>query len=64
MGSEFTILLCFTLYLRANSKYKPPGGLYSELGDLTEGFLRYSFGGLIVWRGLSMEGLILEFYGT
>ena len=20
-------LLCFTLYLRANSKYKPPGGL-------------------------------------
>ena len=24
---KFTVLLCFTLYLRAISKYKPPGGL-------------------------------------
>ena len=24
------VLLCFTLYLRAISKYKPPGGLYLE----------------------------------
>ena len=23
-------LLCFTLYLRAISRYKPPGGLYLE----------------------------------
>ena len=23
-------LFCFTLYLRAISKYKPPGGLYLE----------------------------------
>ena len=33
--------LCFTLYSRANSKYKPPRG------DLSEGFLRYNFGVLI-----------------
>ena len=39
-------LLCFTLYSRANSKYKPPGGLYSE-GRLNGGFLRYDFWGLI-----------------
>ena len=39
-------LLCFTLYLRAISKYKPPGA-YIWRGDLTEGFLRYEFGGLI-----------------
>ena len=26
--------------------------------DLTEGFLRYDFGGLIFGRGLYMEGLI------
>ena len=38
--------LCFTLYLRTTSKYNPPGGLYLE-GDLTEGFLRYEFRGLI-----------------
>ena len=40
-------LLCFALYLRATSKYKPPRGAYIQRGDLTEGFLRYEFGGLI-----------------
>ena len=30
LGSKFTDFLCFTLYLRAISKYKPPGGLYLE----------------------------------
>ena len=42
----YRFLLCFTLYLRAISKYKPPGA-YIRRGDLTEGFLRYEFGGLI-----------------
>ena len=57
-GKEINLpcLLCFTLYSRANSKYKPPGGLYSE-GRFNGGFLRYDFGGLIfggayAWRGL------------
>ena len=41
-------LLCFTLYPRANSKYKPlGGGAYIRRGDLTEGFLPCDFGGLI-----------------
>ena len=45
-------MLCFTLYLRAISKHKPPGG------DSTEGFCVTSFGGLYLegliytWRGL------------
>ena len=30
VGRKFTCLLRFTLYLRAISKYKPPGGLYLE----------------------------------
>ena len=38
-------LLCFTLYLRPISKYKAPGA-YIRRGDLTEGVLRYEFGGL------------------
>ena len=41
-------LLCFTLYLRASSKYKSPGkgrGAYIWRGDLTKGFFRYEFGG-------------------
>ena len=46
LGRKFTVFLCFTLYLRAISKYKAPGG-YVWRGDLTEGFLRYEFGVLI-----------------
>ena len=46
-GKEiYQFLLCCTLYWRANSKYKPPGGSVRR-GDLREGFLRYDFGGLI-----------------
>ena len=57
-GRKFTVFLCFTLYLKAISKYKaPPRGAYVGRGDFTEGFLRYEFGGLIfggayTWRGL------------
>ena len=47
MERNLPFLLCFALYLRTTSKYKPPGGgLYSE-GRLNGGFLRYEFGGLI-----------------
>ena len=49
-----TLLICFILYLRAISKYKPPGA-YIRRGDLTGGFLRCKFGGLY------LEGLI---FGT
>ena len=53
-------LSCFIVNLRAFSKYKPPGA-YICMGDLTEGFLRYEFGG----EGLYLEGLILSgFYGN
>ena len=51
-------MLCFTLYSRTNSKYKPPRGAYIRTGDLKEGFLRYDFGGAFTWRGL-----FSEFYG-
>ena len=40
-------LICFTLYLRAIFQVQAPGGTYTWRGDLTEGFLRYRFGGLI-----------------
>ena len=59
VGRKFTVLLCFTLYLRAISKYKPPGGAYIWRGNLMVGFLRYEFGGAYIWRGL-----FSEFYGT
>ena len=44
-------MLCFSLYLGAISKYKPPGA-YIRWGDLTEGFLRYEFGGAYIFEGL------------
>ena len=56
-------LLCFTLYSRANSKYKPPQGAYIRRGDLTEGFLCYDFGGLIFGGAYTRRGLFSEFYG-
>ena len=60
-GEEiYHLCFVFTLYSRANSKYKPPGCTYIWRGDLTEGLLRYDLGGgglIIIWRGLNMEGL-------
>ena len=44
---NFPFLLCFTLYLRAIVQVQAPRGAYIWRGDLTEGFLRYRFGGLI-----------------
>ena len=66
VGVNLPFLLCFTLYLGAISKYKPlPGGwgAYIWRGDLTEGFLRYHFGGLIVGGAYTWRGLFSEFYG-
>ena len=56
-GRKFTVSLCFTLYLRAISKYKPPGGLYLE-GRFNGGFFALPVWGAYIWRGLYMEGLI------
>ena len=48
MGRKFTILLCFTLYSRSNSKYKPLGGLIFVVGGFNAGFFVLQFwGGLI-----------------
>ena len=44
-------IFCFTLYSRANSKYKPPrGGLIFAVGNLTEGFFVLRFWGAYAWR--------------
>ena len=37
LEGNLPFLLCFTLYLRAISKYKPPGGLNLE-GRFNRGF--------------------------
>ena len=55
-------MLCFALYARANSKYKPPGGLIFG-GAINGGFLCYDFGGLIFGGAYTLTGLFSEFYG-
>ena len=55
--SKLPFLLCFTLHLRAFSKFKPLGGLYLE-GRFNGGFFALSVWGAYIWRGL-----FLEFYG-
>ena len=51
-------MLCFTLYLRAISKYKSLGGLYLE-GRFNSGFFA-----LPVWVAYICRGLFLEFYSN
>ena len=59
---NFPFLLCFTLYLRAIFQVQAPGDPYIWRGDLTEGFLRYRFGGLIFEGAYTWRGLFSQFY--
>ena len=55
-------MFCFTLYLRANSKYKPPRG---GVGLIFGGAIyERVFGGLIFGGGYTWRGLFSEFYGN
>ena len=52
VGSEFTVFALFYVVFEGNFPSTSPWGAYIWRGDLTEGFLRYRFGGLY------LEGLI------
>ena len=54
---KFTVFLCFTLYLRAISRYKPLGGL------ILEGRFNGGFFALRVWGAYTRRGLFSVFYG-
>ena len=45
--SKFTVLVLFYFLFEGNFPSTSPQGAYIWRGDLTEGFLRYRFGGLI-----------------
>ena len=47
VGSKFTVFALFYFVFEGNFPGTSPRGAYIWRGDLTEGFLRYSFGGLI-----------------
>ena len=54
MARKFTIFALFYFVFEGKFQVQVPRGAYIQRGDLTEGFLRYDFGGLI----LILEGLI------
>ena len=53
VGRKFTVLALFYFVFEGNFPRTSPRRAYIWRGDLTEGFLRYWFGG-----GLYLEGLI------
>ena len=63
VGSEFTVLLCFTLYLRAIFQVQAPRGLYLE-GWFNGGLFALPVWGLIFGGSYTWRGLFSEFYGN
>ena len=47
MGRKFTIIALFYFVFESKFQVQAPRRAYILRGDLTEGFLRYDFGGLI-----------------
>ena len=56
----YFVLLCIQGQIPSTS---PPGS-YIRRGDLTEGFLRYDFRGLIFGGACTWRGLFSELYGS
>ena len=67
VGRKFTVFALFYFVFAGNFQVQAlpleGGGDYIWKGDLTEGFLRYEFGGLIFGGAYSWRGLFSEFYG-
>ena len=53
----------FYFVFEGKFQVQAPQGAYIRRGDLTEGFLRYDFGGLISGGAYTWRGLYSEFYG-
>ena len=65
MGRKFTIFsLCYFVF-EGKFQVQAPPGAYIRRGDLTEGFLRYDFGGLIYggayFRNFTVLGALKRF---
>ena len=60
---KFTVFALFYFVFEGNFQVEAPPGAYIWRGDLTEGVLRYEFGGLIFGGAYTWMGLFSEFYG-
>ena len=64
VGRKFTIIALFCFVFEGKFQVQAPRGPYIWRDNLTEGFLRYDFGGLIFGGAYTLRGLFSEFYGT
>ena len=58
------VFALFYFVFEGNFQVQGPSGAYIWRGDLTEGFLRCEFGGLIFGGAYTWRGLFSEFYGN
>ena len=63
MERKFTIFALFYIVFEGKFQVQAPQGAYIRRGDLTKGFLRHNFGGLIFGGAYTWRGLFSEFYG-
>ena len=63
VGGKFTIFALFCFVFEGKFQVQAPRRAYIRRGDLTEGFLRCDFGGLIFEGAYTWTGLFSEFYG-
>ena len=63
MGRKLTMFALFYFVFEGKFQVQAPQGAYIRRGELTEGFLRHDFGGLIFGGAYTWRGLFSEFYG-
>ena len=63
-GKEIYHFALFYFVFKGKFQVQAPCGAYIRRGVLTEGFLRYDFGGLIFGGAYTWTGLFSDFYGT
>ena len=64
VGSKFSSFALFYFVFEGNFPRTSSRGAYIWRGNLTEGFSRYRFGGLILGGAYTWRGLFSEFYGN
>ena len=64
LGSKFSSFALFYFVFEGNFPRTSSRGAYIWKGDLTEGFSRYRFGGLILGGAYTWRGLFSGFYGN
>ena len=64
VGRKFTVFALFYFVFEGNFQEHIFPSTYIRRGDVTEGFLRYEFVGLIFGGAYTRRGLFSEFYGN